>query len=184
MSRKEKNTREQAVNNLYRIYLGLLNATFIFLILLFGYLVLQKEIHSFLNRKVYTPEEIAIFNKKADARQRERMDEKNWDRVENGIHVRTGLHADKDLQVIIGTCTACHSAKLITQNKASREGWHSMIKWMQETQGLGDLGTSEPIVLDYLAKYYAPKETGRRKSLEIAEIEWYILDLDEEKGLQ
>jgi hypothetical protein len=59
-----------------------------------------------------------------------------------------------------------------------------MIKWMQETQGLGDLGTNEPIVLDYLAKYYAPKETGRRKSLEIAEIEWYILDLEEESSLQ
>ena len=53
-----------------------------------------------------------------------------------------------------------------------------MIVWMQETQELTDLGDKEPIILDYLAKYYSPEEEGRRANLDIAEIEWYILKLE------
>ena len=53
-----------------------------------------------------------------------------------------------------------------------------MIVWMQETQGLSDLGDSEPKILDYLSEHYAPKEIGRTKSLDVAEIEWYILELE------
>ncbi len=51
-----------------------------------------------------------------------------------------------------------------------------MIVWMQETQGLWDLGNNEPIILDYLAEYYSPKKVGRRASLE--DVEWYIIDLE------
>ena len=89
------------------------------------------------------------------------------------------LAKGEGLSIVKRHCTGCHSEKLIIQNRMSRERWADNITWMQETQGLGDLGANEPIVLDYLAKYYAPKETGRRKSLEIAEIEWYILDMEE-----
>ena len=101
----------------------------------------------------------------------------NWDRVENGIHVRSGLVYDKGFDVVRGTCTACHSAKLVTQNRATRSGWKEMIVWMQETQGLWDLGKNEPIILDYLAKHYAPEEIERRPGLDIEEVEWYILEL-------
>ena len=104
----------------------------------------------------------------------------DWDRVENGIHVQTGLVYAEGFDIIRGTCTACHSAKLVTQNRATREGWKEMIVWMQETQGLWDLGASEPIILDYLAKHYAPEEIERRPGLNIAEIEWFILELDED----
>jgi len=104
----------------------------------------------------------------------------DWDRVENGIHVESGLVYAKGFDEVRGTCTACHSAKLVTQNRATREGWKDMIRWMQKTQGLWDLGTNEPIILDYLAKHYAPQEIERRPGLDIAEIEWYILEIKED----
>lgn len=93
---------------------------------------------------------------------------------ENGIHLATGLIQDENVQLIIGNCTSCHSAKMVTQNRATREGWNSMIVWMQETQGLWDLGDNEPLILDYLAKHYAPKKQGRRAPL--TDIAWYDLE--------
>lgn len=96
------------------------------------------------------------------------------DRIENGIHVATGLVVAEGFEEVKATCTACHSAKLVTQNRASREGWKAMIEWMQETQGLWQLGKAEDRILDYLAANYAPEEIGRRANLE--EIEWYILE--------
>jgi len=108
----------------------------------------------------------------------------DMDRVENGIHVQTGFVYAKGFDVVRGTCTACHSAKLVTQNRATRDGWQDMIRWMQKTQGLWQLGKNEPIILDYLAKHYAPKEIVRRPGLDIEEIEWYILDLSNENVAQ
>ena len=101
------------------------------------------------------------------------------DIVENGIHLASGLVYAEGFEEVRAICTSCHSAKLVTQNRATREGWKQMIRWMQETQGLWDLGVAEPKVLDYLAEYYAPVETGRRTQLDLAEIEWYILELAE-----
>lgn len=106
------------------------------------------------------------------------------DRVENGIHVQTGLVYAEGFDVVRGTCTACHSAKLVTQNSATRDGWKDMIRWMQKTQGLWELGKSEPIILDYLAKHYAPDEVVRRPGIDVAAIEWYILDLSKESVAQ
>lgn len=105
--------------------------------------------------------------------------DEDWDRVENGIHVQTGLVYAEGFDIVRASCTACHSAKLVTQNRATREGWKEMIRWMQKTQGLWDLGRNEPKILDYLAKHYAPQEIERRPGLDIAEIEWFILELDE-----
>ncbi len=93
--------------------------------------------------------------------------------IQNGIHQATGFIADKGLPIVISTCTACHSAKLVTQNRASKEGWKDMIRWMQKTQNLWDLGEQEEIILNYLAKNYGPEKTGRRKPLQT--IEWYDL---------
>ena len=144
----------------------------------FMYLMLEDTINDYLNRPTYTKEQLAEMDKKRDIQRREERND-DWDLVENGIHVKTGLMADPNLQLIIGTCTSCHSAKLITQNRATREGWKNMIVWMQETQGLTDLGDREPKVLDYLAKYYAPTEEGRRANLDVAAIKWYILNLED-----
>ncbi|WP_020531681.1 hypothetical protein [Flexithrix dorotheae] len=95
------------------------------------------------------------------------------DAIVDGKDAATGLIADENYQLVKTNCTACHSAKLITQNRATRAGWESMIRWMQNTQKLWDLGPNEPLILDYLAKNYAPQKQGRRKNLE--NIEWYEL---------
>ena len=87
----------------------------------------------------------------------------------------SGLMDDKNLQLIMANCTACHSAKMITQNRATREGWKNMITWMQETQKLWDLGENEDIILDYLEKYYSPEMVDQRRS-NLKDIEWYTLD--------
>ena len=88
----------------------------------------------------------------------------------------SGLVVDGNFELIRGQCTACHSAKLITQNSASREGWQQMIRWMQETQGLWDLGENESLILDYLSKHYGIKKSGRRAPL--TNIEWYELPVE------
>ena len=98
--------------------------------------------------------------------------------VVDGVDVLSGLKVDQHWQLVRGTCTACHSAKMITQSRATREGWEQMIRWMQKTQGLWDLGPSEGPILDYLAANYAPEESGRRANLEVEAIEWYILELE------
>lgn len=96
------------------------------------------------------------------------------DLVVDGIHVATGLIVDDGFIQVKASCTACHSANLITQNRADRKGWEKMIRWMQETQNLWDLGPNEPLILDYLAKNYAPEDKGRRANL--SNIEWYALE--------
>lgn len=89
------------------------------------------------------------------------------------INEATGLVMDETFPLIIANCTSCHSAKLITQNRATRDGWASMIDWMQASQGLWKFDEQEPQILDYLAKYYGPTETGRRENLVVEE--WYEL---------
>jgi len=92
----------------------------------------------------------------------------------DGKHVATGLIDDQGLNHVIAHCTGCHSAKLVTQNRFNREGWIRVIRWMQETQNLWDLGESEALIVDYLSKNYAPELKGRR--LPLNQIEWYELE--------
>lgn len=100
--------------------------------------------------------------------------EDDFDKIENGIHVRTGFVEGEGLMTVVNNCTNCHSAKLVTQNRMNEEGWRATIVWMQETQNLWDLGKNEDIIVDYLATYYAPQKKGRRQNL--TDIEWYVLE--------
>jgi PDZ domain-containing secreted protein len=93
--------------------------------------------------------------------------------IVDGKHVATGLIADEGLNLVIAHCTGCHSAKLVTQNRFNKEGWTRVIRWMQETQNLWDLGESEEAIVEYLSKHYAPEFAGRRMPL--TEMEWYEL---------
>ena len=79
--------------------------------------------------------------------------------------VKTGLLLAPGFEVVSTQCTVCHSARLISQNRADREGWLEMIRWMQKTQGLWPLGDNEDLVLDYLAANYGPAAKGRRARL-------------------
>lgn len=84
-----------------------------------------------------------------------------------------GLVEGEGLQLVLANCTNCHSAKLVTQNRFTREGWLQVIRWMQETQGFWDLGQNEEAILDYLSTHFAPEPRGRRMPLEV---EWYSLE--------
>jgi len=98
-------------------------------------------------------------------------------RIENGVHVQTGLLDGEGLNLVIANCTACHSAQLVTQNRADRDGWKKMIVWMQETQNLWELGTQEETILNYLAKNYAPEgvEIVNFRRAPLKDIDWYEL---------
>jgi len=85
-----------------------------------------------------------------------------------------GLIDDTGLLLVLQHCNACHSTQLISQNRMTKAGWKSTIRWMQATQNLWDLGEDEDIVLTYLAKNYAPSAIGRRQSLIVEQ--WYPLE--------
>ena len=100
--------------------------------------------------------------------------EDDEDKIENGIHVRTGLIAAEGLMTVVNNCTNCHSSKLVMQNRMSAESWNTTIKWMQETQNLWDLGDDQKIIVNYLAMNYPPIAKGRRMVL--TNIDWYVLE--------
>ncbi|WP_299122773.1 monoheme cytochrome C [uncultured Winogradskyella sp.] len=100
--------------------------------------------------------------------------EEDEDRIENGIHVRTGLIDAEGLMTVVNNCTNCHSAKIVTQNRMNTERWNATIKWMQETQNLWDLGGNQEIIVNYLVANYPPKAMGRR--MELTDIKWYELE--------
>lgn len=95
------------------------------------------------------------------------------DAAHNARDAETGFVKDEGMTEVIANCTSCHSAELVTQNRMTKEGWLATIRWMQESQNLWDLGTNEEIILEYLAKNYAPSDKGRREAL--TDIEWYAL---------
>ncbi|WP_350284373.1 monoheme cytochrome C [uncultured Croceitalea sp.] len=99
--------------------------------------------------------------------------EEGEEEIVDGIHIETGFVEDEHMQLVIQNCTSCHSAKLVTQNHMSEEGWKATIKWMQETQNLWGLGENETKIITYLAKNYGPETKGRRENIEV--IEWYEL---------
>jgi hypothetical protein len=96
------------------------------------------------------------------------------DKIENGIHVRTGLVEADGLMEVVYNCTNCHSSKLVIQNRMNKERWIATIRWMQETQNLADLGKNEEIIVNYLVTNYPPIAKGRREVL--SNIEWYPLN--------
>ena len=94
--------------------------------------------------------------------------------VIDGIHTPTGLKDGEGLNIVVQTCTVCHSSKLITQNRATRDGWKNLIVWMQQTQKLWELGENEEIILNYLEANYSPEmKVSRRPPLQVSE--WYEL---------
>ena len=102
------------------------------------------------------------------------VEELDPDRIENGIHVETGFVDAEGMMTVVRNCTACHSSKLILQNRMNADRWNATIKWMQQTQNLPDLGKNQEIIVNYLATNYPPVDTGRRPAL--TNINWYELE--------
>jgi hypothetical protein len=74
----------------------------------------------------------------------------------------TGFVIGEHYEMVRAHCTACHSGKLVTQNRMTRDNWLATIRWMQKSQGLWPLGAQEPKILDYLETYYSPITVSRR----------------------
>ena len=79
----------------------------------------------------------------------------------------SGLVIAPGYEQVKAQCTVCHSGRLVAQNRADRDGWRDMIRWMQNTQGLWPLGDAEAAILDYLATHYGPVARGRRAPLAV-----------------
>lgn len=94
--------------------------------------------------------------------------------VVDGKDVATGFVAEGEYELVKATCTTCHSSKLVLQNRATEDGWRDMIKWMQETQNLWDLGENEDKIVEYLATYLGPEKQGRRAPLVVED--WYMIE--------
>jgi len=149
---KEDHHRFQKVNRLMNLAIGLLALITVLFLLL-----------------VYDPTfSILDFNKETTLS--EKIDE---DKIENGIHIKTGLKDAPGMDVVIQNCTNCHSAKLVTQNRMSKERWDATIRWMQKTQNLWELGDKQEVIVNYLVTNYPVEDKGRRASL--GNIEWYKL---------
>ena len=120
---------------------------------------------------VFDPNFSAFKDRTETATSLKEVDE---DIIENGIHVETGFVDAEGLMTVINNCTSCHSAKLVTQNRMSKEHWNATIIWMQETQNLWDLGLDQEIIVNYLVTNYPVEDTGRREKL--TNITWYDLE--------
>lgn len=95
------------------------------------------------------------------------------------IDAETGLVADPYLSLLKANCTTCHSTKLISQHRFTREGWVGKIRWMQQYHNLWNLGESERVILDYLEKYYSPQSNANQlpaRRAPLKNIEWYKLE--------
>lgn len=78
----------------------------------------------------------------------------------------SGLVEAGDWTLVAAHCGSCHSTKLVTQNRGTRETWKSLIRWMQDSQGLWQLDAeTEKRILDYLETHYGPRDAGRRRPL-------------------
>ena len=77
----------------------------------------------------------------------------------------TGFVIGEHYEIVRAHCTACHSAKLVTQNRMTRENWLITIRWMQKSQGLWPLGAQQPKILDYLETHYSPLAISRRSPI-------------------
>jgi hypothetical protein len=84
------------------------------------------------------------------------------------VDPQSGLIIDSGFTVVKKQCSQCHSPQLIIQNKASYQGWLTTLRWMQEKQGMQSISQqTETLILNYLAKNYAPEQAGRRQPLVI-----------------
>ena len=78
----------------------------------------------------------------------------------------TGLKMAGDWEIVRANCTACHSAKLITQQRGSEQQWLTMIRWMQKKQNLWAFDPdTEQRIIGYLAEQYPPSDAQRRAAI-------------------
>ena len=82
------------------------------------------------------------------------------------IDTLTGLKMAGDWELVRANCIACHSPKLITQQRGTEAQWLSIIRWMQKKQNLWQFEPEvEQKIIGYLADNYPPQEDRRRAAI-------------------
>jgi hypothetical protein len=75
----------------------------------------------------------------------------------------TGLAIAPGWELVRAHCGGCHSHRLVTNQRADRQTWLDVIRWMQATQNLWQFdAATENSILDYLAANYPPQPNRRR----------------------
>jgi mono/diheme cytochrome c family protein len=75
----------------------------------------------------------------------------------------TGLAIAPGWELVRAHCGGCHSHRLVTSQRADRQTWLDIIRWMQATQNLWQFDeATENTILDYLAANYPPQPNRRR----------------------
>ena len=78
----------------------------------------------------------------------------------------TGLIIADGWEQVRANCIACHSPRLITQQRGSAAQWLSMIRWMQDKQNLWQFTPEvEAAIVNYLATNYPPQDDRRRAAI-------------------
>lgn len=79
------------------------------------------------------------------------------------IDPASGLIKNPGWEQVRAHCGGCHSHALVTSQRADRNTWLEIIRWMQETQNLWQFQPQiETQILDYLAANYPPQSNRRR----------------------
>ena len=79
------------------------------------------------------------------------------------IDTATGLVKKPGWEQVRAHCGGCHSHALVTSQRADRQTWLDIIRWMQATQNLWQFPPeTEAQILDYLASSYPPQPNRRR----------------------
>jgi len=79
------------------------------------------------------------------------------------IDAASGLIRNPGWEQVRAHCGGCHSHALVTGQRADRNTWLDIIRWMQATQNLWQFQPEvEAQILDYLAENYPPQPNRRR----------------------
>jgi hypothetical protein len=82
---------------------------------------------------------------------------------ERQVDETTGLVIAPGWELVRIHCGGCHSHKVVTNQRADRQSWLDIIRWMQATQNLWQFDrATEHGMLDYLAANYPPQANRRR----------------------
>ncbi|WP_281301505.1 MULTISPECIES: hypothetical protein [unclassified Iodidimonas] len=73
------------------------------------------------------------------------------------------MQAGEGRETTFYMCSACHSMKLVTQQRLSRDRWDYLLDWMTKEQGMPPLDDEmRGEILDYLSTSYGPDQSSRK----------------------
>jgi mono/diheme cytochrome c family protein len=76
----------------------------------------------------------------------------------------TGLAIADGWKLVRANCTACHSARLVSQQSGDQAFWAYTVRSMQEKQNLWELEPDvKQKIIDYLATNYPPRLRNQRR---------------------